>query len=166
MTVTICHYKPQSEDEAGVWMMSCLEEMVLRILFEKTSVDIGPLKREFSIRPLRVGFWPSKDVVGFFGSLPTEILNITRCAASWGGVIIVRIVSLSLCRHRPKPETNKPVRIWNNRVRLCILYPFVYELLWWSWWLWLYNTIFWVFGMTRPGFEPRSPGSLGEHSTY
>ena len=28
--------------------------------------------------------WAVEDVVGFFGSLLTEILNITRCAARWG----------------------------------------------------------------------------------
>ena len=27
------------------------------------------------------------------------------------------------------------------------------------------STIFKVFGMTQPGIEPMSPGSLGEHST-
>ena len=27
------------------------------------------------------------------------------------------------------------------------------------------STIFWVFGMTRPGIEPRSPGPICEHST-
>ena len=60
-----------------------------------------------------------------------EILNITRCAAHWGGVSIVwlawllRIVSLSSCRHGPKPGINKPVRIRNGRVRLC-LYMYCY----------------------------------------
>ena len=36
----------------------------------------------------RIGFRPLKDVVGFFGSQPTEILNITRCAAGWGEVSV------------------------------------------------------------------------------
>ena len=47
--------------------------------------------RELSSLPLR-------HVVGIFGSLPTEILNITRCAVHWDAVSIVRIVSLSACR--------------------------------------------------------------------
>ena len=54
--------------------------------FEKSSVVIGLLRGELWVRPWRVGFWLLKDVVGFFGSLSTEILNITRCAARWGGV--------------------------------------------------------------------------------
>ena len=33
-----------------------------------------------------VGFWPLKDVVGFFGSLPTDILNTTCYTARLGGV--------------------------------------------------------------------------------
>ena len=67
------------------------------------------------IRPLRVRFGPLKDVVGFFGSLPTENLDITRCAARWDGVSIVRIVSLSSCHHEPRRQEIK-----NNRVRLCL----------------------------------------------
>ena len=81
---------PQTGNGAGVWMTSCPEEMVLRIWgFWKEPVEIRPLRWELGIRPLRVGFRPLKDVVGFFGSLPTEILNITRCDACWGRVSIV-----------------------------------------------------------------------------
>ena len=70
-----------------------------------------------------------------------EILNITRFTARWGGVSIVwlarllRIVSLFSCRHGPKPEINKPVRIWNEGVRLylymyrhCIYYHRHYQI--------------------------------------
>ena len=74
MTITICHNKPPTGNGAGVLMTSCTEEMVLRIWgFEKDGA----------------GFWPLKDVVGFFGSLPTEILDRTRCAARWGVVSII-----------------------------------------------------------------------------
>ena len=83
--------------------------------FEKESVEIGPLRQELGIRPLRVEFWPLKDVVEIYGSLPTGILNIT----SWGGVSIERIVSFSSCRHEPRST-------WNNRVRLCFVFVYVY----------------------------------------
>ena len=50
----------------------------LRILKKsQLRVEIGPWRQT-------VEFLPLKDVVGFFGSLPTEILNITRCATRWG----------------------------------------------------------------------------------
>ena len=56
------------------------------------------------IRPLRDGILPLKDVVRIFGRPPTEILNITRYAASWVGVSLVRIEGLSSCRHEPKGQ--------------------------------------------------------------
>ena len=43
-----------------------------------------------------------------FGSLPTEILNITGCAARLCGQRCKNCVSLSLCHHEPKQEINKP----------------------------------------------------------
>ena len=49
---------------------------------------------------MRVEFWAIEDVVGFFGSLQTEILNITRCAARQDGVSIVRIVSLLVLKNQ------------------------------------------------------------------
>ena len=73
---------PYTGNGAWVWMTSCQKRWSREVEnFEKESVEIGPLRQ-------RVGFWPLKDVVGFFGSLPTEILDITRCAAHWGGVSI------------------------------------------------------------------------------
>ena len=62
--------------------------------FEKESFKIGPLRRELGIRPLRVEFWLSKDVVEFCRSLLTEILNITRCAMHWWGQHSKNCVSL------------------------------------------------------------------------
>ena len=113
MTIIICHDKPP--DRKWDWSMD--DVMPRRDGpdkfedFEKESVEIGPLKRELD--------FDLKDVVGFFGSLPIEVLNITRCTARWSwGVIIVRIVSLSSCHHGPKPGIDKPVRIRNNRVHL------------------------------------------------
>ena len=53
----------------------------LRILKKSQSrIEIRPWRH-------RVAFLPLKDVVGFFGSLPTVILNIIRCAARWGGLV-------------------------------------------------------------------------------
>ena len=40
-------------------------------------------------------------------SILIEILNITRCAARWDRINIVRIVSLSSCHHEPKSEIDK-----------------------------------------------------------
>ena len=54
-------------------------------------VDIGPWRqRKFEFLPLthRVGFFTVTAAVKFFGSIPTEILNIARCAACWWGQII------------------------------------------------------------------------------
>ena len=74
----------------------------LRILKKsQLRVEIGPWRQtlEFSaIGAKRIEFSTVEDVVGIFGSLPTEILNTTRCTARWDGVSIVRIVSLSSCR--------------------------------------------------------------------
>ena len=53
----------------------------------------------------KLNYLPLRHVVGFFGSLPTEILNTTRCTARWDEVSIVRIVSLSSCRHEPKSRS-------------------------------------------------------------
>ena len=86
MTITIFHYKPTDRKWAGVWMMSWPEEMVLRIwgFWKDVSWD-------WTIEA-RVGFWLLKDVVEFFGSQPTEILDMTRCAARWSGVSLVWLV--------------------------------------------------------------------------
>ena len=92
MTIPICHNKPQTGNESGVWMTSCPEEMVLRIWgFWKESVGFWPLKDVVGFWPLKeeLGFRPLRHAVEFFGSLPTVILNITRCTAQWGGVSIV-----------------------------------------------------------------------------
>ena len=58
MTITICHNKPSDRK----WDGSVDDVMPkrdgsenLRIL-KKESVEIGPLRRELVIRPLRVGF--------------------------------------------------------------------------------------------------------------
>ena len=61
---------------------------------KKESVEIGPWRQRVEFLPLRhrVEFSTVEHVVGFFGSLPTEIINITRCAArQHSGVIIVRL---------------------------------------------------------------------------
>ena len=49
-----------------------------------------------------------RHLVKFCRSLPIEILTTTRYTVRWGGVSIIRIVSLSSCRHRPKPEIYEP----------------------------------------------------------
>ena len=68
-----------------------------------------------------------------------EILNITRCAARWDGVSIVRIVSLSSCRHEPKSEIYKPFVSETTEsacFRLCFVFvsAFVYVLYYCSDW--------------------------------
>ena len=79
MTITIVIMNPQTGNGAGMWMTSCPEEMVLRIWgFWKRVIwelNFDQEGRQVSRR------------VEFFGSLPTEILNTTRCAG--GGVSIV-----------------------------------------------------------------------------
>ena len=86
MTITICHNK--LPDRKWSWSV---DEVISRRdgseNFEKTVVEIRPLKA-------KLGFLPLRRAVEFFGSRPAEmnrveILNITRCAAHWGGVRIV-----------------------------------------------------------------------------
>ena len=71
---------------AGVWMTSYPEEMVQRmwVFWKDVSWD-------WTIEA-GIKFWPLKDVFEFFGSLPTEILDISRCTARWGGVSTVWLV--------------------------------------------------------------------------
>ena len=98
---------PQTGNRAGVWMTSCPEKMVQRIweFRKRVSWDMT-----IEARPV---FWPLKDVVGFFRSLPTENLNITRRAVRWvwWGQHSKNFVSLSSCRHGPKSKINKSVCI-------------------------------------------------------
>ena len=63
-----------------------------------------------------------------------EILNTTRCPERWGGVSIVWLrktfkncVSLLVSKNQ-RQEVNKPVRIWNKRVRQC--FAFVVDCIW------------------------------------
>ena len=86
---------PQTGNGAGVWMTSCPEEMVLRIWgFWKEGVGFWQLR-------MWVGFWSLKHVVGFFGSLPTEILNITRCILASKGSHLFSCVMIAF-----------PIDIW------------------------------------------------------
>ena len=70
ITITICHNKPPDRN----WGWSVNDVMPIRN---------GPE----DLRILKRGSWIL--TVGFFGSLPTEILNITRRAARWGRISIV-----------------------------------------------------------------------------
>ena len=87
ITITIVIINPKIGNEAGVWMTSCPEEMVPRIWgFRKRvswELTLDHAGRQLSSLPLghRVEFSIVAAAVKFFGSLPTEILNITRCAA-------------------------------------------------------------------------------------
>ena len=76
-----CHNKPHTGNGAGAWMTSSTEEMVLRIwgFWKRVSWEF----RLDQFLPLRhrVKFSTIAAAVKFFGSLPTEILNIARCAA-------------------------------------------------------------------------------------
>ena len=142
MTITIVIMNLQTENGAGVWMTSCPEEMVLRIwgLWKRVSWD---WTIEARVGYSAVGSWilTIEDIVGFFGSLPTEILNITRCATCWNGQQrLLRIVSLFLCHHGPKSGINKHVHIWNNRIRLYVVFVL---------WLWLISLWLWLWYKTK-----------------
>ena len=66
----------------------------LRILKKsQLEVDIG----QWSHR-VEGWIWAIEDLVGIFGSLPTEILNTTRCATCGYRVSMVKTVFLSSCR--------------------------------------------------------------------
>ena len=83
--------------------------------------NLGILKKS----QLRGWIWAVEDVVGIFGSLSIEILNITRCAARWVGVSIVRIVSFSSSR-RTEVRINKPfVPEQQSRLYLYCVFAFV-----------------------------------------
>ena len=127
--------------------------------FEKMRVEIGPLRRELGIRPLRVEFWPLKGVVGIFGSLPTENLNTTRCAARWDGISAVRILSLSSRRHGPKPEVNKPIvfETTESAYVLC-LYTYLYDCCDWYHYGYAYTTKY--SSMSPPRNQVVNPSTL------
>ena len=102
MTITIVIINPQTGNGAGVWMTSYPEEMILRIwgFWKRVSWD-WTIEAESWVSAIvaRVGYSAVGSwilTVGFFGSLPSGIWDITRWAARWDGVSIVRIVSLSL----------------------------------------------------------------------
>ena len=83
MTITICHNKPPERK----WGRS-VDDVIPR---RDGPDNLTILKRvcwDWTVEA-RVRFWPLKDVVGFFWSLLTEILDFTRCAARWGGVSMV-----------------------------------------------------------------------------
>ena len=108
--------------------------------FERETVGFEPLKlRSWDwTTEARVGFWPLKDVLVFFRSLPTEIFDITRYTARWGGVSIVWLaktfknwVSLLVSKNRIKklkkpyvPETTEVVvvSLFNGISTLCRLF--------------------------------------------
>ena len=111
--------------------------------FKKTVVEIRPLRRAVSFLSLRCA-------VEFFGSRPAEMTwdlkhHKMRRAFGWGQHYMVSIdfwelcVSLSSCCHGPKPEINKPVRIWNERERL-YLYMYLYYCC--DWYHYGFTTIF------------------------
>ena len=65
-----------------------------------------------------------EDVVGFFGSLLTEILNIAKCAARWVGsdcvVSIVRIMSLLVSKNWSQKLINAFVSEQQSPPVLCV----------------------------------------------
>ena len=106
-------------------MTSFPEEMILRIwgFWKRVSweltLDHG--SRQLSLLPLghRVEFSTVEDVVWIFGSLPTEVLNIVRCAARWCGQHSKNCVSLLVSKNRSQ-EVNKGVRVWTESACICI----------------------------------------------
>ena len=89
----------------------------LRILKKsELKVGIGPCRQTTEFLPLghTVEFSTVAAAVKIFGSLLTEILNITKCAVRWDDVSIVRIVSLPVSKNRSQklikpfvPETTE-----------------------------------------------------------
>ena len=126
-----CQNKAQTGNEAGAWMTSCPEEMVLRI---QLKVDIGPWRKiveSSAIGGRELNFQPLRRRLSFpdiYRQKWMEILNITRCAERWGWgqhsmISIVRIVSLSSCR---RTDVNKTVRTWTTEFT-CV---FVFVCIW------------------------------------
>ena len=130
-----CHNKPQTGNEAGVWMTSCPEEMVLRIwgfwkrVSWRLTLDYASRQLSFCLFGHRVEFSTVAAVVKIFRSLPTEILTITRCAVRGDGVSIVRIVSLLLVS---KNWSQKLINrsYLNNRVHLYMYTCCIQQMMW------------------------------------
>ena len=89
-------------------------------------VDNGPCRQIIEFLPLghRVQFSIVAAAVKIFGSLPTEILNTTRCAMRWDGV---SIVSLLVLKNRNQklinafiPEQQSPPVFACFHLHLCI----------------------------------------------
>ena len=125
-----CHNKPQAENEAGVWMTSCPEEMgwefgrfwkrfswVLTMVLRSWSPTIQSSRQtiENGVLCHRVEFSTIAAVVKFFGSRPVKM--------NWdlkhhGGVVSIvwlrKTFKNCLSPHveEPKSEVNKCVRIW------------------------------------------------------
>ena len=90
--------------------------------FEKEWVEIEPWTQtvEFLSLRHRVEFSTIAAAVKFFGSRPVQD------APRIGGVSIVRIVSLSLYRHEPTSEINKPcVSETTESARILFVFVFV-----------------------------------------
>ena len=108
---------PQTGNGAGVWMMSCPEEMVLRIwgFWKDVSWD-WTIEGELDSTVERCS-WVFQISTG------RDLKHYKMCCTlGWGqhSIDFLRIVSLSTCHHGPKSGINKTVRIWNKRVRLCL----------------------------------------------
>ena len=113
MTITIVIINPQTENEAG-----CVNDVMpgrdgpenLRIL-KRVSWDWA-MEAEIWVSAIEAMSWVFYRCGGDFSGLDRrrwiQILNITRCAARWDGVSIVKSVSLSSCRYGLKLEINKP----------------------------------------------------------
>ena len=104
MTITIVIINPQTGNGAGAWMTSCPEEMGRELGrfwkkiqlrsdhgVEKLKSDPAVGSRHWTIQAdswvSAIQLWV-EDVVGFFGSLLTVILNTTRCATHvWGRIV-------------------------------------------------------------------------------
>ena len=116
MTITIWNNKPP--DRKWGW-----------------SVDDVMLRRDWGFKKRRLwSFLPSRHADEFFGSRPAEMNwdlkhHKMRRMLGWGQQRILRIVSLSTYHHGPKPEINKTIRIWNDRIGL-YLYKYLYYYYW------------------------------------
>ena len=132
MTITIVIINPQTGNEAGVWMMPCPEEMVLRIwgFWKRVSwgVEIGPWRLRIVFLPLGqeldLGCWRGSWV---FRISTDRDLRHRKMHRVLGLVNIVRIMSFSSYRWTEVKKLIKRSYL-NNRVHLylCIVYVLYY----------------------------------------
>ena len=153
MTITIVIINPQTVNEAGVWMTSCPNAMVLRILKKgQLKVDIGPCRQTIDFSAIGAESWVFyRCGVGYVFRVPTsedELRSKTPRDVPnvGGGVRIVWLwktfkncVSLLVSKNRSQKLINAFASEQQSLPVSVFEYIFVVPLLLISSWLWLYN---------------------------